>query len=101
MILLITVRWPPHKSLDVGEKFFKSATGSLPPSIKKWLTFSVNDLKGGKGYHLIYTERDKADEASEEINKIFAPFFVIEGYTIKTEILVGMKDAAKLMKYMK
>ena len=87
--------------MEVGEMFFKSAAGPLNPVFKKWQSFACQDIKGGKGYHLIYTDREKADEAMTEINKVFAPFMGIEGFTGKTEILMGMKETANLMKLMK
>ena len=101
MILLMTVRFPPHKGLEVGEAFFKSAAGPLPPVFKKWQTYALQDLKGSKVYHLIFTEKDKGDEAMDEINKMFAPFMIIQGFKAKVEILMGMKDVAKMMKLAK
>ena len=102
MIILVTVWFPPDKSIEVADKFFKQAAQPLPPVIKKWEVFATNDgLNGMKGYHLIMTERDKGDEAMGEINQLMGSMGSIEGFRIKFEILNGMKEMARLVKFMK
>ena len=102
MIIIVTNWFPMNKSIEVGEKFFKLAGQPLPPVIKKWETYATDDgLNGGKGYHIIKTEKDKGDEAIDLIRQLMAPMATIEGFTFKTEILYGMKEAARLMKFMK
>ena len=102
MIILVVVWYPPHKTLEVGDKFFKAAAQKLPNIIKKWETHGTMDgLNGLKGYHLIKTDREKGDEAIAIINKMMAQMFTIEGFTYKIEILFGMKNAAELMRAIK
>ena len=102
MIIMVTVWYPPHKALEVGNKFFKLASKKLPSIIKKWEVYGTMDgLNGFKGYHLIKTERENAEEAITAINKLFAPMYTIEGFTSGVEILIGMKDSAEFMKEIK
>ena len=48
-------------------------------------------------YELIYTEKGKANEAIVEIGKVLKPLSPIEGYRLKLEPLLGMKDLAAIM----
>ena len=93
MIFLVIVYVPPKKGGDVVKKFFESAKAGIPKSIKKWQTFVTPDgLNGMKGYHLIFTDKERVDEAYLDIGKIMAPFGDIEGLTWKVEVLSGVKD---------
>ena len=42
-------------------------------------------------------EKGNADEALLEISKIIAPFWKIEGFAMKIEPVMGMKDAIKVL----
>ena len=102
MKFLITDLFPLSSSIEAGEKFFKSASQPLPPVIKKWETYMSDDGSDGtKGYHLIKTDRDKADEAMVVIRQQMAPMATIEGFKTKIETLFGIKETANLMKFMK
>ena len=102
MIFLVTQWVPAHKSLELAEKFFKIGGKPLPPVIKKWNIFGTDDgVNGLKTYHLIKTEKDKGDEAMNLIRELMVPFFTIEGVTIRIEILYGMQETARLMKFFK
>jgi hypothetical protein len=52
---------------------------------------------GIKGYNLIMVEKGNADEALVEISKLIAPFWKIEGFAMKTQTVMGMKDAMKIL----
>ena len=100
MILLMTLTYPGNSAKKAAELFFKKA-GKLPPFIKKWLTFTSSDCsKGIKIYHLIYTEKEHAEEAITEINKLNTPFFNIEGFRSTIEILNPLSEASKLLQLM-
>ena len=100
MILLMTLSYPGHGAKKAAELFFKQK-GKLPPFIKKWLSFSSSDCsKGIKIYHLIYTEKEHAEEAITEINKLNTPFFNIDGYKSSIEILSTIGETAKLLQLM-
>ena len=96
----MTLSYPGNGAKKAAELFFKHA-GKLPPFIKKWQSFTSSDCsKGIKVYHLIYTEKEHAEEAITEVNKLNAPFFNIEGYTSSIEILNTISEATKLMQLM-
>lgn len=65
----------------------------------KWRVFNnyAGGLKGGKQYHLIYTERGKMEEAGGELNKFFIPFLNIEGFRILFEPVMGVSDSMALL----
>lgn len=87
--------------MEVWSGFVKDSAKGLPKGVKKWNTYSTSDGgEGQKGYHLIYVEKGKVDEVYLEIMKIFAPYTLIEGVTIKTEILVGVSDLTKIASVM-
>ncbi len=97
MIFLVTIMTPGHKQMEVRSNFVKDTAKGLPKGVKKWNTFISSD--GGeaqKGYHLIYVEKDKVDEVYLAVAKVLMPYSLIEGVTIKTEILMGMSDATKI-----
>ena len=97
MIFLVTLVVPGHKAKEVWSGFVKDAAKGLPKGVKKWNVYTSSEGdKGTKGYHLIYVEKGKVDEVYLEISKIFAPYGLIEGFTIKTEILLGVSDTTKL-----
>ena len=96
----MTVTYPTNASKKVAELFFKNA-GKLPQYIKKWQTFASSDCsEGSKGYHLIYIEKGHVDEGLKEVNKVNAPFFNIEGYKWKIEILANVNTASEILQAM-
>jgi hypothetical protein len=96
MIFLLTVWYPPNKSIELGKKLLKAL--KMPPFIKKWQVFSATGgVDGLKAYHLIMSERGKGDEALIEITKTLVPFWEIEGYKYNIEVLMGVQDAFKVV----
>jgi len=96
-IFMVTVWYPMHKAMDVAKKYLKQPRDI--PYVTKWRVFNTPAGKDGmKQYHLIYTERGKAEEAGEEIFKYFTPFGMeIEGFNLQTESLMGVSDSYKLV----
>jgi len=98
MIIMATQWYPTNKAKEIMELFLKAIKGPLPSFIKKWQIFTCPDSERGfKGYNLIMTEKDKGDETLMYITKTFQPFWNIEGFSLRIEILLGMKDAVKVM----
>jgi len=97
MIFMVTVWYPMHKAMDVAKKYLKQPRDI--PYVTKWRVFNTPAGKDGmKQYHLIYTERGKAEEAGEEVFKYFTPFGMeIEGFHLQTENLMGVSDSYKLV----
>lgn len=101
MIILITVWYPGHKAKEVAEKFLKQAEKGNPKYVKKWLSFATSDGKNSmKGYHLVYIEKGHIDEGLENIHKLIAPYYKIEGYRTRIEILSSVTEAAKMLPLM-
>ena len=97
MIFMYT-QWIPHNKTDEWLEAFKKVQGKLPAFIKKWQTFAVADEnRGVKGYNLIMAEKGSADEAMLEISKLIAPFWKIEGFAMKLEPLLTVKDSLKVI----
>jgi hypothetical protein len=95
-LLMFTVWYPPHKSAEMAKLYLKQPRDL--PHIQKWRVFNCPDgERGMKGYHLIYTERGKLEEALHELNKYFVPFSQIEGVSMKSETLIGVQDSFKLI----
>jgi hypothetical protein len=96
-IFMVTVWYPMHKAMDVAKKYLKQPRDI--PYVTKWRVFNTPAGKDGmKQYHLIYTERGKAEEAGEEVFKYFTPFGMeIEGFNLQTESLMGVSDSYKLV----
>ena len=96
-IFMVTVWYPMHKAMDVAKKYLKQPRDI--PYVTKWRVFNTPAGKDGmKQYHLIYTERGKAEEAGEEVFKYFTPFGMeIEGFQLQTESLMGVSDSYKLV----
>jgi hypothetical protein len=94
---MLTVWYPPNKSTDLAKLYLKQPRDI--PFITKWRVFNTyaGGLKGGKQYHLIYTERGKMEEAGGELNKFFIPFLNIEGFRILFEPLMGVSDSMTLL----
>ena len=101
MIILITAWYPGHKAKEVAEMFLKQAEKGNPPYIKKWLSFGTSDGKDGmKGYNLVYIEKGHVDEGLANIYKLIAPYYKIEGYSVKFEVLSLVSEAAKMLPLM-
>ena len=76
---MITLWYPPDKTSDMAKLILKQPREV--PYVTKWRVFNTSGgLDGLKAYHLIYTERGKAEEAMAELNKYFIPFLNIEGF---------------------
>ena len=94
----MVTQWTPYDKTDEWFKVFQQVAGKFPSYIKRWHTFATPDTKRGiKGYNLIMVEKGNADEALVEISKLLAPFWKIEGFAMKIEPLLGMRDAVKVI----
>ncbi|NVM38536.1 MAG: hypothetical protein HWN81_23300 [Candidatus Lokiarchaeota archaeon] len=97
MIFVVT-QWTPYNKVDEWFKIFQEVKGKFPSYIKKWQTFALPDEdRGIKGYNLIIVEKGNADEALIEITKAIAPFWKIEGFGMKIETVMSMRDSVKVL----
>lgn len=97
MIFIVT-QWTPYNKTNEWFEIFNKVRGSFPNYIKKWQMFATPDENRGiKGYNLIMVEKGNADEALVEISKAIAPFWKIEGFAMKIEPVMSMKDAVKVL----
>ena len=95
MIFLLTIYYPSHTVNKIANKFKPE---KLPDIFKRWQIYTTaGDKNGMKAYHLIMSERGKSDEALIYIQKGLVPFFEIEGYEFRLEILMGLKDSFGLI----
>ena len=96
-MIFITTQWTPYNKVDEWFKIFQEVKGKFPSYIKKWQTFTLPDEnRGVKGYNIIMVEKGNADEALIEVGKLFAPFWKIEGFAMKIETALSMRDAVKV-----
>ncbi|MFX0186563.1 MAG: hypothetical protein ACFE8A_02385 [Candidatus Hodarchaeota archaeon] len=92
---MVTVTYPSHKAMEAAKKFKRM---DLPDFIKKWQIFTTSSgTQGIKNYQLIFCEKGKGDDALLYIYKNFAPFIEIEGFEIKIEVLMGVKDSMSIL----
>jgi len=97
MIILAT-QWTPYNKTNEWFNVFKEVQGKIPSTITKWQSFaSTDEDKGIKGYNLIMTKKENAEEALMDISKMLAPFWKIEGFAMKIEVLFSMRDAIKVL----
>jgi hypothetical protein len=95
-LFMITTWYPPHKAPEMARLYLKSPREF--PSISKWRVFNTSGGTDGlKQYHLVYTEREKVEEAMGALNKYFMPFLNIEGFRYLVEPLMGVSDSYKLL----
>jgi len=95
---MVTQWYPTNKAKEIMALFLKASKVPMPSFIKKWQIFTVPDSERGfKGYNLIMTEKDKGDETLMYITKTFHPFWDIEGFSLRIETLLGIKDVVKVM----
>lgn len=95
-VLMITTWYPSHKVAEMAKSYLKQPREVQ--NVTKWRVFNCAAGKDGiKQYHLIYTERGKLEEAIEGLTKYFFPFGQIEGFNLKMETLMGVKDSYKLI----
>ncbi|MBY9010110.1 MAG: hypothetical protein KGD74_09625 [Candidatus Lokiarchaeota archaeon] len=95
-IYMLTIWYPPHKTSEIAKLYLKQPRET--PFVTKWRVFNTSGgVKGIKQYHLIYTERGKAEEAMGELTKYFMPFINIEGFRYLVEPLIGVSDGYALM----
>ena len=95
-VYMVTLWYAPHKATDVAKIFLKKPREI--PFVTKWRAFSTpGGEKGVKQYHLIYTERGKAEEAMVELTKYFMPFLAIESFRYTMEGLMGVSDSMKML----
>ena len=96
-IYMLTVWYPPDKSSDIAKLYLKQPRDV--PFVTKWRVFNTyaGGLKGGKQYHLIYTERGKMEEAGRELIKFFMPLLNIIGFRHLIEPLMGVSDSMALL----
>ena len=95
-IYMVTVWVPPDKTPDMAKLYLKQSRDI--PIVTKWRVFNATGgLEGMKAYHLIYTEKGKAEEAIGEVTKYFMPFLNIEGFRYLIEPLIGVSDSYALL----
>ena len=95
-LYMVTVWYPPDKNPEMTKLYLKQPREI--PFISKWRVYNTTGgINGIKQYHLIYTERGKAEEAMEEISKYFIQFYSIEGFRYLAEPLLGVSDSYALM----
>ena len=95
-IYMITLWYPPDKGADIAKIILKQPREI--PYVTKWRVFNTaGGLEGLKAYHLIYTERGKAEEAMGEITKYFMPFLNVEGFRYLFEPLMGVSDSYAML----
>lgn len=95
-IFMLTIWYPPHKTTDIAKLYLKQPRET--PFVTKWRVFNTSGgIEGIKQYHLIYTERGKAEEAMGELTKYFMPFINIKGFRYLVEPLMGVSDGYALM----
>jgi hypothetical protein len=93
---MVTLWYPPNKGAEIAKIILKQPKEL--PFVTKWRVFNAaGGLDGLKAYHLIYTERGKAEEAMGEITKYFMPFLNVEGFRYLFEPLMGVSDSYALM----
>ena len=93
---MLTVWYPPDKAADITKLYLKQPREI--PFVTKWRAFNTaGGLDGFKQYHLIYTERGKAEEAMGSLAKYFTAFFNIEGFRYLAEPLMGVSDSYAMM----
>ena len=93
---MVTVWVPPDKTPDMAKLYLKQSRDI--PFVTKWRVFNATGgLEGMKAYHLIYTEKGKAEEAIGEVTKYFMPFLNIEGFRYLIEPLIGVSDSYALL----
>ena len=97
MIIMITQWYPLNKANQMAEKFLQATKNPLPIYIKKWQTFNVVEGDKNKVYNRIMVEKGKGDEAQIDIGKILNPFSEVEGYSMKSEIVLGARDSFKII----
>ena len=97
MIFMGTYTMPSNKTEEWMKCISDMAANPLSSCIKKWQTFSCSDGDCFKGYNLILTDKEQADEAFVEVSKVIFPFCQIEGSSWKLEPLVGVPDALKVL----
>jgi hypothetical protein len=100
MIFMCTYTLPGSKTEEWAKCSMEMADNLLPSCLKEWKVFSCaggDGFSGFKGYHLIFAEKGKGDEALVEINKRMFPFCMIEGSSWKLEPLMNVTDAFKVL----
>ncbi|NVM37888.1 MAG: hypothetical protein HWN81_20010 [Candidatus Lokiarchaeota archaeon] len=95
-IYMLTVWYPPDKNPDMAKLYLKQSREI--PFVTKWRVYNTSGGTDGiKQYHLIYTERGKAEEAMGEVTKYFMPFLNVEGFRYLFEPLIGVSDSYAMM----
>jgi len=94
---MLTQWYPLNKTNTMAEKFLEALKTPLPPYIKKWHTFSVAEGDKYKVYNLIMVEKGRGDDAQIDIARMLTPFSEVEGYSMKTEVVLGARDSFKIL----
>ena len=97
MILMVTQWYPLNKANLMAEKYLQAAKTPFTSYIKKWQTFNVADGDKNKVYNLIMVEKGKGDEAQIDIGRRLNPFSEVEGYSMKSEVVLGARDSFKIL----
>ena len=95
-LYMLTVWYPPDKNPEMTKLYMEQSREI--PFVTKWRVYNTSGgVDGIKQYHVIYTERGKAEEAMGELTKYFMPFLSVEGFRYLTEPLMGVSDSYALM----
>ncbi|HMF34924.1 MAG TPA: hypothetical protein VKK79_26115 [Candidatus Lokiarchaeia archaeon] len=96
MIVLVTVWAPPDQIGEMMKRFAPLSKAQLAEiGIKKWQMFGTMGGKdGNKAYHLIYTEKEMAEDALREVIRGFVTMWKVPGLRMRVEVLYGFADLA-------
>jgi hypothetical protein len=98
MFIVATATYPPDKAVEVTKKFLKGAEKPLPTFIKTGHVLTAPGGKRGIKVLVIYDIADaKFKEGVKEIAKRYVPFYDVQGFRYKFEVMMSTTDAIPVL----
>jgi len=99
MFVMMTVTYPPDKTVEVAKRYLKAQQENpLPAFIKTVGTFVKSSLEAGLMTIGIYElEAGKENEGLQELSRSMVPFFDIEGFRYRIETVMSVEEAIPML----
>ncbi len=96
MLIMATITYPTTSTMEMG----KAAVETLKKEMAHVKRVSVHVTYAGEGltaYNLYELEKGAEDEGSKELVQNFVPYYSIDGFKVKMELVLPLDQALPMI----
>lgn len=96
MLFMVTHKWPSKSNSEVSKRFVEAMSKPNPPYVESAI-YLTTGKDGMKSYIIQEVEEGHEAEGLNEVIRLYAPYFNIEGWSFTVEPLLPVRDALLLI----